>query len=218
VQWHSRFPGSKWVELTANPALVFAPYVCSNCRSSRTIFALYVEREGALLLDGVVFKFGEGPTYGPPTPNRLLKLFKSDRELFLKGRRCEHQGLGIGAFTYYRRVVESHKDRLFDEIIKVARTVGAPEPMLTALADAKKEISFKKALQSVKDAIPVTLLIKGHNPLTLLHKALNSGEHEMPTRSALPGRTMSASCSPNLLIALPKPSKMKPISMRRSIG
>jgi hypothetical protein len=68
------FRGSKWVELTANPALVFAPYVCSNCRSNRKIFAPYVEREGALLLDGVVFKFGEDPTYGPPTPNRLLKL------------------------------------------------------------------------------------------------------------------------------------------------
>jgi (p)ppGpp synthase/HD superfamily hydrolase len=63
--------------------------------------------------------------------------------------------------------------------------VGAPEPMLTALADAKKEISFKKALRSVKDAIPVTLLIKGHNPLTLLHKALNSGAHEMSDEKCL---------------------------------
>lgn len=30
---------------------------------------------------------------------------------------------------------------------------------------------------SVKDAIPQNLLIKGHNPLTLLHSALSDGLH-----------------------------------------
>lgn len=71
-------------------------------------------------------KFLEIPQFGSPTRNRLLRLFGSDGNVFLKGRQCENHGLGIGAFSYYRRVVENHKDQLFDEIIKVAKKI-APE-------------------------------------------------------------------------------------------
>ena len=41
---------------------------------------------------GACYKFGELPEYGPPTPARLIKLIGPDRELFLKGTRCENQG------------------------------------------------------------------------------------------------------------------------------
>jgi hypothetical protein len=164
---------------------VFLSYVCSNCRASGKTFALQVERENVSAYDATVFKFGEDPSYGPPTPNRLLRLFGADRELFLKGRRCENQGLGIGAFTYYRRVVENHKDRLLDEITRVAEKVGAPATMIEALATAKSEISFAKALEAAKDAIPETLLLKGHNPLALLHRALSGGVHEKTDEECL---------------------------------
>ena len=43
---------------------------------------------------------------------------------------------------------------------------------------AKDEPEFKRAVDSVKDAIPETLLIKGHNPLILLHGALSVHLHE----------------------------------------
>jgi len=39
-------------------------------------------------------------------------------------RQAEALGLGIGAFGYYRRVLENQKDRLFDEILKVSVRVG----------------------------------------------------------------------------------------------
>jgi len=117
------------------------------------------------------------PEYGPPTPARLIKLIGPDRELFLKGRRCENQGLGVGAFVYYRRVVESQKNRILDEIIKVANKVGASSEQLKTLNAAKSEVQFSRALADMKDAIPQALLINGHNPLTLLHSALSDGLH-----------------------------------------
>jgi hypothetical protein len=128
--------------------------------------------------DGHCFKYGELPAFGPPTPARLIKLFGTDRELFLQGRRCENQGLGIGAFTYYRRVVENQKNRIFKEIIRVADKIGAPAAMLETLTSAMNETQFSKALDSVKDAIPQALLVNGHNPITLLHSALSGGVHE----------------------------------------
>lgn len=121
----------------------------------------------------------------PPTPNRLTRLFGKDRELFLKGRQCENHALGIGAFVYYRRVVESHKNQILDEVIKVSRKIGAPAVMVQVLEAAKEEVQFSKAIASVKDAIPQALLINGHNPLTLLHTALSGGVHEMTDQECM---------------------------------
>jgi hypothetical protein len=154
----------------------FLTYVCSNCQETLKRFSLFAVREDEG--SGKCYKFGELPPYGPPTPARLIRLFGADREIFLKGRRCENQGLGIGAFVYYRRVVANHKNQILAEIIRVATKIGAPVAMIATLEEAKAEIQFSKALEMVKDAIPQALLINGHNPLALLHSALSGGLHE----------------------------------------
>lgn len=177
--------GSQPPELEAGKwQYLYVNYRCSNCQESNKTFSLAVELEEGSC-NGRAYKFGELPEYGPPTPSRLIKLIGPDRELFLKGRRCENQGLGIGAFGYYRRVVEHQKNRILDEIIKVATKLNASATALTALAAAKEETQFSKALTSVKDAIPQSLLINGHNPLTLLHSALSEGLHERSDEECL---------------------------------
>ena len=164
----------------------FVTYICSNCRSEKKDFALAAKIDATPPVDepatrgpltGECYKFGEDPLYGPPVPSRLISLIGPDREIFLKGRRCENQGLGIGAFVYYRRVVENQKSRILGEIIKVAEKIGAPSALITTLTKAKAETQFKRALESVRDALPQVLLINGQNPLTLLHSALSEGVH-----------------------------------------
>lgn len=108
-----------------------------------------------------------------------------DQDAFLKGRRCESQSLGIGAFVYYRRVVEKQKNRILDEIIKVSRKIGMPAEMVTKLESAKTEIQFSRAIETLKDALPQALLINGHNPLMLLHSALSGGLHERSDEDCL---------------------------------
>ena len=108
-----------------------------------------------------------------------------DRDLFLKGRSAENRGLGIGAFAYYRRVVEEQKGRILDEMIRVAERTGAPAEMIQTLGKAKEETQFARALEVVKDGIPATLLIDGHNPLRLLHRALSAGVHELTDEECL---------------------------------
>ena len=131
------------------------------------------------------YKFGELPHFGPPIPARVLRLIQPDRELFLSGRRCENQGLGIGAFTYYRRVVENQWTRLVDEIIRVGKAIGASGPSITALESARDEKQFSKAVKNLKDSIPAALLINGHNPLVLLHGALSKGVHNLSDADCL---------------------------------
>jgi len=154
---------------------MYLRYTCSNCLKTVKIYSIaakWVEKS-----TGECYKYGEVPPFGPPTPARLITLIGPDRELFLKGRRCENQGLGIGAFIYYRRVVENQKNRILEEIAKVAEKLKEDPAIVTVLRKAIAETQFSKALEMVKDAVPKVILIDGNNPLTLLHRALSSGVH-----------------------------------------
>lgn len=153
----------------------FLTYLCSNCQRVEKRFALAALRHDDH--SGMAVKIGEVPPFGPPIPARLIRLLGADRELFLQGRRCENQGLGIGAFVYYRRVVENQKNQILSEILKVAKMVGTDTHVISELEAAMKENQFSKAVDGVKSGIPQTLLIKGHNPLLLLHDALSHGVH-----------------------------------------
>jgi len=163
---------------------VFLTYKCRNCLNYTKTFALFITVKENDLCEA--YKFGEYPPFGPHTPARVMSLIGKDRDIFLKGRRAESQGLGIGAFAYYRRVVENQKEKLIDEIIKVAnKQLGTRKDMLDKLEAAKRETQFSKAVEQIKNAIPEPLLIKGHNPLTLLHTALSRGIHAKTDKECL---------------------------------
>lgn len=169
--------------LDAKQGKRFMTYRCRNCGGSEKTYALLGQTDDDD--SGVVYKIGEYPAYGPPVPARVITLIGPDRDLFLRGRRSENQGLGIGAFAYYRRVVENQWKRLVDEIIRVAEKIGAPSEMIATLKLAGAETRFSAAVDKMKGTIPSTIRINGHNPLTLLHSALSEGIHELPEDECL---------------------------------
>lgn len=75
-------------------------------------------------------------------------------------------------------VKEWRKGRLIEEIGRVARRLGAKPEVLATFEAATNETQFSKAIDVIKDAIPESLLIDGHNPLKLLHTALSKGLHD----------------------------------------
>ncbi len=163
----------------SGPDQLYLTYRCSDCQQQVKIFSVYLAPSEASDDGGAqVYKFGEYPNFGIPVPNKVLKLFDGeDAENFKKGRRCESQGLGIGAFAYYRRVVENHKNDIFEQIIRVCKKLNVAEDLVAELEDAKKETQFLRSIESIKAALPQGLLIEGHNPLTALHGALSGGLH-----------------------------------------
>lgn len=96
-------------------------YQCSNCRQEQRAFSLIARVYKSGEPQGKCYKFGEIPPYGPHVPSKLIELIRPDRDLFLQGRRCENQGFGIGAFAYYRRVVENQKIGFSREFSKSLR-------------------------------------------------------------------------------------------------
>lgn len=163
----------------------YVTYRCSNCQIVQKTFSIAAKVDADKKPQGECYKFGELPTYGPPVPPKLIKLIGPDRDEFLKGRRCENQGLGVGAFIYYRRVVENQKNRILGEIIKVSEKIGATPDKINTLKSAVTETQFSKALDMAKDAMPESLLINGHSPILLLHSALSEGVHALSDEQCL---------------------------------
>ena len=146
------------------------------------IFSLKIKATGDVLSltqigFGLIEKLGEFPAFGPSTPARLMRMLQNNRDLFLKGRRCESQGLGIAAFAYYRRVVEDQKSKIIEEIIRACQLLNIDEEHINIFEQAKSEHQFKKSMELLKNHIPDTLFVGGQNPFTLLHSALSHGIH-----------------------------------------
>ena len=90
---------------------------CRNCGKGEKSFYLIIENPTEDL-SAEFIKIGEWHPLGEKTPNKVLEFVDSEKELFLKGRKAENHALGIGAYTYYRRVVENIKVMLIDKIIQ----------------------------------------------------------------------------------------------------
>jgi len=154
---------------------------CCNCRKSTYKFFLEITSSIDNDADNkTIFqiqKVGQTPRHGKRIPSKASKIIGKERDLFFKGSISENQGLGIGAFSYYRRVIDSQKDKIFDEIIKVLNLTTGNETLIQELTGAKTETQFTKAVDKIKTALPDGLKISGHDPLTLLYKALSEGLH-----------------------------------------
>lgn len=174
-------------------------YECKNCKEGhkyRKRFCLAIFGDGK---SGVVQKIGEYPPYSPITSRKIYDLIgENHRQLFLKGRRAELRGLGIGAFAYYRRIVDNQKDLIIERLETVAKHLGASEETLKIFLSAKAQDQFTSAIKEIKDALPPALFIDTHNPLTLLYDLLSDGIHDLSDEECL----IHARTVRTLLIAL----------------
>jgi len=158
-------------------------YLCKNCERTVKTFALRQIRRTSYY--GTLMKIGEFPAFGPPLPARLQRLVQAERGFLLKGFQSENRGLGIGAFAYYRRLVEDLKTELIDEIIKTCRKIPTAATYIPALEKAREEKQFARAVGDIGEAIPDALRIDGHNPLSLLHQALSRDLHSASDEECL---------------------------------
>jgi len=164
---------------------VYVEYLCQNCKENLKSFALVFTKIHDDKKTADIIKLGEYPFYGPHIPSKLISLIGPDRELFLKGLKCESQNFGIAAFSYYRRVVENQKNRLIDNIINALNSISIDNKAIELLNRAKDETQFKTSMDKLKPYFPKVLLIENTNPLVLLHKGLSVGIHNLSDRDCL---------------------------------
>ncbi len=116
-----------------------------------------------------------------PRPNiTISKLLErglgQQLDVFRKGRLSEQNGFGIGAFAYYRRVVEELVIVLLDQLEELC-VESEKASYHAALEKARKELTADKRLSLVKDFIPAHLRPNGLNPISVLYDSLSQGIH-----------------------------------------
>ena len=163
----------------------FLTYRCRDCGQTLKTFAVlisYKDRENGTM---EMMKLGEFPPFAAPISSRIGKLLgEDDLELYRKGTRAEGQGLGIGAATYFRRIVDNQWQTLVKELRAAALKLGAKD--VSVFDAALKETQFSNAVRMLKDAIPGKLLIlDGENPLTLLYQPLSVQLHGLTDEECL---------------------------------
>jgi hypothetical protein len=187
-QGHRRFDGG-WREGGRiydwkKPIRDFLVYKCRDCDEAEKTFCLLAIVSGENGV-GLVRKLGEHPELHIDVPTYLRTLLGDEYEYFLKGLRAEKQGLGIGAFSYYRRVVENQKGRIFQKMAEVAKRLDMPSDMIENLIAASKEPQFSKALEIVKDYIPNEFKLSGNNPMKTLYAVISDGLHDKDDEACL---------------------------------
>jgi hypothetical protein len=97
-------------------------------------------------------------------------------EHYRRGLVCESQGYGIGAYAYYRRIVESIIDQLLGDIADLIPP-EQKERYEQALRTARATKVTSEKIELVKDLLPPILRPNDINPLSTLHDALSGGLH-----------------------------------------
>lgn len=168
----------------------FLEYRCRDCGKVTKTYAIVTqlianESDDDEVRSAKVMKLGEFPPFGAPIASRVQKLLDTENlELYRKGCRSEAQGLGIGAATYFRRIVESHWKLLVTNLRDAAEKIGHPD--LAVFDGALQERRFSAAVGLLQDAIPAKLhILDGQNPLTLLYRPLSAQLHELTDEDCL---------------------------------
>jgi hypothetical protein len=183
IRLHKKFNEQNFVFHWKAVKYFTVSYNCSNCTFGAKAFIIRLE-EGS----GVCTKIYQEPGFGQPIPKRLFHIIdETNREYFLQARRAIARGLGIGAYSYYRRIIENKKFDLVGSVLEVAQATNASSDQIELLKKAQVETQFSKAIDMLRDvsAIPAVLLINGHNPLSIVHDLLSEGIHKLTDAECL---------------------------------
>ena len=146
-------------------------YACEGCKDFRRYFFLHFLPDGSGFM-----KIGQFPPWEINPDSRLIRAIGDHSDYYKKGLVCESQGYGIGAFAYYRWIVEITIDNLLDQVPELM-TGAELATYQTALAQTKNTIVAQEKIAIVKDLLPAILRPDGMNPLGVLHSQLSQGLH-----------------------------------------
>lgn len=144
-------------------------YLCAACKKYEHFFLLH-------FADDYVMKVGQCPPWEIVPDKNLSELLGEHQDYYKKGLVCESQGYGIGAYAYYRRIIEEIIDSLLDSITDIIPE-SEKQQYLEALNQTRKTIIAQEKIELVKDLLPEILRPDGMNPLNLLHTTLSEGLH-----------------------------------------
>lgn len=173
-------PGQKAPKL--NSRLELQKFECVTCQQSYYNFMIRISVSDKTI---TLEKVGQDPRTALQKDKYLEKFSEHDIDLYRKAMACEANGYGIGAFAYYRRILEKNISSLLDLIKEEANATGQSSEIMQAIEDLRKESPMCDKIEIANKALPPHLLVNGINPLGRLYKILSEGVHSKPDEGCL---------------------------------
>jgi hypothetical protein len=151
-------------------------YRCGACGCSRYYFVAFHK--------DAIHKVGQHPPWSIEPPTQVKKAIDKYLGLYKKGLANESISYGVGAYSYYRRIVENVIDELLTSIGSLIPDSDKVK-YEAALEKAKEERAADKKIELVKELLPASLRAGGMNPLELLYGALSEGLHSASDEECL---------------------------------
>lgn len=113
----------------------------------------------------------------------LQKYFDRETEnLYFKAIKSFKENLGIGSFSYYRRIIEKELLNILEDISKLE----ASDPKLKRIvSDYKKTRKAHSIYENIYEYLPVSLKSLNANPLKFLYQQTSKGLHSIDDKECL---------------------------------
>ena len=165
-------PSNLTANLGTRGVVTYVVYECAYCNSFKRSFLL---KFGSDANGDFVEKVGQDPPWDITSGRPLEKMLGPHGNLYKKGLICESQSYGIGAFAYYRRVLEEIILVLLAEVTELVPEQEKAK-YLDGLARVKLQKTAEARLDVAKNLLPQSLVF-GVNPLETLYSSLSEGLH-----------------------------------------
>ncbi|WP_192346240.1 hypothetical protein [Algoriphagus sp. Y33] len=152
---------------------------CQNCKRKRAVFLIEFFTE--LHEENYYFyakKIGQDPPFSINVDGFAKKILNPENlDLYKKALMNLSSNFGIGAFAYFRRIVENEILHLLTEVAEI----NTPESMeLKKLLERhESEHALSQLIDEIFKYLPDSLKGLGHNPFRLLYGTLSVGIHQL---------------------------------------
>jgi len=153
---------------------------CASCLSEHKYYLVHQTVSDELI---TLEKFGEWPRLPLQRDQSLQKFFSDDLALYEKAVVCRQNGYGIGAFAYFRRLLENNIQRIIDLIREEADPDD--DELLGDLDELYRSPTMKEQTEVASRALPKHLRPGGVNPLARLYSSLSEGLHSKTEEECL---------------------------------
>jgi uncharacterized protein YjaG (DUF416 family) len=153
-------------------------YECANCGNLEYFLIELNEKHDTIK------KVGQSAGLNINVEKRIEKLLSQKVENYKKGLICESHGYGIGAFAYYRRIVEEIIDELLEKIKDIIED-DEKEEYIQILDTIKSSSNATDKINIIKNQLPESLKNSSHNHFKIIYSILSAGIHSYSDKECL---------------------------------
>lgn len=129
-------------------------------------------------------KVGQFPAFDIELNNYLKKYLSAEDKInYKRALTCLSISYGIGAFAYFRRVIENEIKRIIKDISELE--FEGVEFVKRALQTYEKDNQMSKLIDVINKYLPKSLQELGDNPIRLLYEQLSGGIHEFTDKECV---------------------------------